>query len=99
MSDELPTNYVQLAGTFAAPAGRYGYSSPEMVKAVDLMRTASTDAERVAAYKAVTEVWTRDVPAVVTSSAPSALISSAKLQGAVRTAGANILFDKAFLQK
>jgi peptide/nickel transport system substrate-binding protein len=99
MSDELPTNYVQLAGTFAAPAGRYGYSSPEMVAAIDLMRTASTDAQRTAAYAAVTKIWTRDVPAVVTTSAPTALIFSAKLHGAVRTAGANILFDKAYLDK
>ncbi len=99
MSDELPANYVQLAGTFAAPAGRYGYSSPDMVKAVDLMRTAGTEAERIAAYAAVSQIWTRDMPAVVTSSAPSALVSTSKLQGAVRTAGANILFDKAFLLK
>jgi peptide/nickel transport system substrate-binding protein len=99
MSDELPANFVQLAGTFAAPAGRYGYSSPDMVKAVDLLRTASTDAERIAAYAAISTVWTRDVPAVVTTSAPSALVFSPKLHGAVRTAGANILFDKAYLDK
>jgi hypothetical protein len=47
----------------------------------------------------VTKIWTRDVPAVVTTSAPTALIFSAKLHGAVRTAGANILFDKAYLDK
>lgn len=99
MSDEVPTNYVQLAGTFAAPNGRYGYSSPEMVTAVDKLRTASSAADRTAAYKAITEIWTRDVPALVTTSAPSALVFTPKLQGAVRTAGANILFDKAFLQK
>ena len=99
MSDEIPANYVQLAGTFAAPIGRYGYSSPDMVAAVDKLRTAATDPDRTAAYKAITEIWTRDVPAAVTYSAPSALISSPKLLGAVRTAGANILFDKAFLLK
>ena len=99
MSDEIPANYVQLSGTFAAPNGRYGYSSPDMVAAVDKLRTAATDADRTAAYKAITEVWTRDVPAAVTYSAPSALLFTPKLQGAVRTAGANILFDKAFLQK
>ena len=70
-----------------------------MVAAVDKLRTAATDADRTAAYKAITEIWTRDVPAAVTYSAPSAFISTPKLQGAVRTAGANILFDKAFLQK
>ena len=99
MSDEVPANYVQLSGTFGAPNGRYGYSSPDMVAAVDKMRTAATDADRTAAYKAVTEIWTRDVPAAVVYSAPSAFVSTAKLQGAVRTAGANILFDKAFLLK
>ena len=99
MVDEFPANYVQLAGTFASPAGRYGYSSPEMVAAIDKMRTANTQTDRVAAVKAVSEIWVRDVPAHVITAIPQALVTSPKLQGAVRTAGSNVLFDKAFLQK
>ena len=99
MVDEFPANYVQLAGTFGAPSGRYGYSSPEMIAAVDKMRTASAQADRVAAVKTVSEVWIKDMPAHVITSVPQALIMTPKLQGAQRTAGSNVLFDKAFLQK
>ena len=99
MTDEFPTNYVQLAGTFAAPNGRYGYSSPDMVAAIDKIRTAKTDAERTAAYKGVSEVWLRDMPAVVLAALPQSLVHTSKLQGVERTAGSNLLFSKAFLAK
>jgi peptide/nickel transport system substrate-binding protein len=99
MVDEFPANYVQLAGSFAAPNGRYGYSTPEMVAAVDKMRTAGSQTERVAAVKAVSEVWVKDMPAHVITTVMQTLVMTPKLQGALRTAGSNVLFDKAFLQK
>jgi peptide/nickel transport system substrate-binding protein len=99
MTDEFPTNYVQLAGTFAAPNGRYGYSSPDMVSAIDKIRTAQSDADRVAAYKGVSDVWLRDMPAVVLAALPQSLISTNKLRGVTRTAGSNLIFDKAYLAK
>jgi len=97
--DETPSNYVQLAGTFAAPNGRYGYSSPDMVQAIDKLRTASSLDAQKAAYKAVHDVWVRDMPAHVIAALPQALVSTPKLKGAVRTAGSSILFDKAYLEK
>ncbi len=97
--DETPANYVQLAGTFAAPNGRYGYSSPEMVQAIDKLRTAADLEAQKAAYKAVTDIWVRDMPAHVLAALPQALVSTPKLKGAVRTAGSSILFDKAYLEK
>ena len=99
MVDEFPADYVQLAGTFAAPNGRYGYSTPEMIAAIDKMRTASSQTDRVAAVKAVSEIWVKDMPAHVITTIPQALITSPKLQGVARTAGSNLLFDKAFLAK
>ncbi len=99
MVDEFPANYVQLSGTFAAPAGRYGYSSPEMVAAVDKMRTARTQEERVAAVKGVSEIWVRDVPAHVITAIPQALVHTPKLHGVTRNAGSNLMFDKAWLEK
>ena len=39
------------------------------------------------------------MPAHVITNVPQALIMTPKLQGALRTAGSNVLFDKAFLQK
>jgi hypothetical protein len=74
-TDENPSNYVQLSGTFGAPAGRYGYHSPEMVAAVDKLRTAKDQTEVVAAYKAISDIWTRDVPSSRAPSAPPARTS------------------------
>jgi ABC-type transport system substrate-binding protein len=97
-TDETPTNYVQLSGTFAPP-GRYGYTSPEMVAAIDKLRTAKDQTEVVAAYKGISDIWTRDVPAAIIAALPQSLLSTPKLKGTVRTAGSNILYDKAYLEK
>ncbi len=97
--DETPANYVQMAGTFAAPNGRYGYSSPDIVKSIDKLRTASNLDAQKAAYKEITEIWVRDMPAHVIAALPQALVSTPKLKGAQRTAGSSILFDKAYLEK
>jgi peptide/nickel transport system substrate-binding protein len=99
MGDEFPLNYVQLAGTFNSKSPRYGYGNAEMDAAIDKMRTAVTQDQRVAANKAVSEIWVRDVPAHVITAIPAALVTSAKLKGVVRTGGASLLFDKAFLEK
>jgi peptide/nickel transport system substrate-binding protein len=99
MVDEFPANYVQLAGTFSAPAGRYGYSSPEMVAGIDKMRTAKSQDERVAAIKTVSEIWVRDMPAHVITAIPQALVHTPKLNGVTRNAGSNLMFDKAWLAK
>jgi hypothetical protein len=95
--DESDANYIQLSGTFGGK--RYGYGSPEMVAAVDLLRTADTDAKRVEAYKQISEIWVRDMPAHVTTSIMQALVHTPKLHDAQRTAASSILFDKAWLEK
>jgi hypothetical protein len=70
-----------------------------MLAAVDQLRTADTDEKRVAAYRAIAEVWVRDVPAVVHTNIMQALIHSPKLHDAQRTAMSSVLFDKAWLEK
>lgn len=87
--------HLQLLGTFGPQ--RYGYGPPDMLAAVDLLRTADTDAKRVDAYRAISEIWVRDVPAHVITQIPQALIHTPNLQGAQRTAASSILFDNAWL--
>ncbi|HEV8297385.1 MAG TPA: ABC transporter substrate-binding protein [Acidimicrobiales bacterium] len=97
--DESDANYLQLKGTFNSAAPRYGYGNAEMDAAIDLLRVADTDAKRVAAYKAISEIWVRDVPAHVTTAIAQDLIHSPKLHDPQRTAASTILFDKAWLEK
>jgi peptide/nickel transport system substrate-binding protein len=95
--DESDGNYLQLIGTFGGK--RYGYGPPDMVAAVDQLRTADTDAKKVAAYKAISDIWVRDEPAHVTTAIMQVLVTSPKLHDAQRTAASSILFDKAWLAK
>jgi peptide/nickel transport system substrate-binding protein len=97
--DESDANYLQLLGTFNSKAPRYGYGNAEMDAAIDLLRTADTDAKRVEAYKKISELWVRDMPAMVTAALMQSLVHSPKLHDAQRTAASIILFDKAWLEK
>jgi peptide/nickel transport system substrate-binding protein len=97
--DESDGNYLQLLGTFNSKAPRYGYGNAEMDAAVDLLRVADTDAKRTEAYKKISEIWVRDVPAHITTTVMQSLVHSPKLHGAQRTAASSILFDKAWLEK
>jgi hypothetical protein len=99
LSDEIDYNYLTLSATFSEANPRFGYASADMTAAVELLRVADTDEKRTAAYKAISAVWTRDVPALVVTSIAQALVLSPKFHGPYRTALATILFDKAWLEK
>jgi peptide/nickel transport system substrate-binding protein len=45
--DESDSNYLQLLGTFGNQ--RYGYGTPELIAAIDELRTADTDEKRTEA--------------------------------------------------
>lgn len=97
LADENDNNFNQLFGIVNNKT--YGYGTPEAVAAVDQLRTADTDAKRVAAYKAITEVWFKDVPALSIVHYNQAMISTPKLNGMIRTGASIVLFHKAFLEK
>jgi peptide/nickel transport system substrate-binding protein len=97
--DDVDSNYPQLVSTFASSNPRYGYGSPEMDAAIDQLRLADTDPKREAAYRAISQIWVRDDPALVITQIPQDLIHTPKLHGAQRTAASIVLFDKAWLQK
>jgi peptide/nickel transport system substrate-binding protein len=97
--DESDANYQSLLASFGSANKRYGYSSPDMDTAIDLLRTADTQEKRVDAYRKISEIWIRDMPAHVITEIPQALIHSPKVHGPTRTAASNVLFDKTWIEK
>ena len=97
--DDADSNYPQLVSTFASANPRYGYGNAEMDAAIDQLRLADTDAKRVAAYKAVSEIWVRDDPALVITQIPQDLVYTPKLHDPWRSGASIVLFNKAWLEK
>ena len=99
LSDESDSNFSQLLVSFGSASKRYGYSSPDMDAAIDLLRVADTDAKRVEAYKKISEVWIRDNPALVITYIPSAVIMNKKVHDINRTGQSGVLLDKTWMEK
>jgi peptide/nickel transport system substrate-binding protein len=97
--DESPVNYLQLVGSFLSTSPRYGYSSPDMDAAMDMLRVAETQEERVEAYRAVSEVWVRDVPGHVIATIMQAMLHRAEIHGLQRTGQSITLFHEAWLEQ
>ena len=95
--DESDNNYNQLLSTFASANPRYGYGSAEMDAAIDLLRTADTDAKRTEAYKKISEIWIRDAPAHVIAIVPQAIVHTPSCRH--RTSRVVTLYDKAWIEK
>jgi ABC-type transport system substrate-binding protein len=91
--------YPALSGSFGSADRRYGYGNAEFDAAVDLLRTADTDAKRTDAYRKISDIWNRDIPAHVITSLEQGLVFSPKLHGVQRTAYTNFIFDKAWLDR
>jgi peptide/nickel transport system substrate-binding protein len=97
--DESDNNYNQLLSTFSSANPRYGYGSAEMDAAIDLLRTADTDAKRTEGYKRISEIWIRDAPAHVIAIVPQAIVHTTKMHDIVRTGSSITLYDKAWIEK
>ena len=97
VTDESDGNYLPLAQTFAGK--RYGYGPQDMLDAVDKLRTATNDSERVAAYKGISDIWIRDVPSHVTNSVMFAWVYASKVHGPLRTSIQDVLLDKAWIER
>ena len=97
--DESDNNYNQLLSTFNSSNPRYGYGNAEMDAAIDLLRTADTDAKRTEAYKQISLIWIRDAPAHVIAIVPQAIVHTPKMHDIVRTGSSITLYDKAWLEK
>lgn len=101
MNDEAGRTYLKLAGAFGANGQppQFGYTSDEMLQALDKLRVASTPEQREATFGEITEVWTRDVPAVPIAEIPEAVVHASNLHGIRYEGAAIVLFDKAWLER
>jgi peptide/nickel transport system substrate-binding protein len=97
--DDVDAAYTALLASFNSKTLRYGYGTADFDAAVELLRVADTDAKRVEAYKKVSEVWIRDLPAHVMTSLPQGWIHTPKLHGVQRNAYTSYHLDKAWLEK
>jgi peptide/nickel transport system substrate-binding protein len=97
--DESAVNYLQMVGSFASTSPRYGYSSPEMDAAMDLLRVAESEEERVEAYRAISEVWVEDVPAHVITTIAQSMVHTPEVHGLVRTGQSITLFHDAWMEQ
>ena len=76
MLDDVDAAYTALLASFNSKTLRYGYGTADFDAAVELLRTADTDPKRVDAYKKISEVWIRDLPAHVMTALPQGWIHS-----------------------
>jgi ABC-type transport system substrate-binding protein len=97
--DDVDAPYLALRRAFSSTTKTYGYGNAEMDAAIDLLRTADTDAKRTEAYKQITELWVRDMPAHIITGLQQGLIMTPKLHGVERTGQTAFHFSKAWLEK
>jgi peptide/nickel transport system substrate-binding protein len=94
--DEPPGTYLQMVASFT---GLYGYNNPEMVAAVDSLRTADTPEKKKDSFNKISELWFRDNPSAVFTISKNGFIVGSKLHGVQRGAYAKVWFDKAWLSQ
>ena len=97
--DDVDAAYTALLASFNSKTLRYGFGNADFDAAVELLRTADTDPKRVEAYKKVSEIWIRDLPAHVMTALPQGWIHSPKVHGVQRNAYTSYHLDKAWLEK
>ena len=97
--DESDNNYNQLLSTFASANPRYGWGTPEMDAAIDLLRLADSDAKRTEGYKKISDLWVAGAQAHVLVNFNQNIAMTPKLNDVVRTGQSVVLFDKAYLEK
>jgi peptide/nickel transport system substrate-binding protein len=97
--DEHDVNYLQLIGSFNTQNPRYGVTSPALEAAIDKLRTAETQEDRVEAYGEVTEAWFDVMPAHVISVIPQAMLYTPEVHGLLRSGASITLFHEAWYEQ
>jgi peptide/nickel transport system substrate-binding protein len=87
----------QLFKTFYKTTARFGYTNPDMDAALDALRLASTDPQRVAAFAKIAEIWNRDMPAAILGPVVSAWVAGPNLHGLKFSTSDLLLLNDAWL--
>lgn len=81
-----------------SPTNRLGYANPAMDAALDKLRVAATDDERRAAFKAIAEIFSADVPIAVFEAVEEYVAFDPDVHGVVPTSNSVMLFDKTWIE-
>jgi ABC-type oligopeptide transport system substrate-binding subunit len=79
--------------------GRYGLRSPAFDAALDKLRLAATLDEKKAGYKALSEAWAKDLPAIPIATVYQGVVHNKNVNGLAQTGGGIVSFEKAWLAK
>jgi ABC-type transport system substrate-binding protein len=96
--DTSDADYFFTSTNFAT-GGRYGLKSATFDAALDKLRLASTLEQKKAGYKALSEAWAKDMPAVPISTVFAGVVHAKNLNGLVATGGGIVDFHKAWLAR
>jgi peptide/nickel transport system substrate-binding protein len=99
MSQSPQETYNQLYKSFNATTPRFGYTSPDMVAALNKLAVSTSQTDLVAVFKMIAETWQRDVPSVVFGNSDAAWIANKKIQGFQLSTSEAGIFHKVWISQ
>jgi ABC-type transport system substrate-binding protein len=96
--DTSDADYFFTSTNFSS-TGRYGLRSTGFDSALDKLRLASNLDEKKAGYKALSEAWAKDLPAIPIATIYQGVVHNKNLHGLAQTGGGIVSFEKAWLAK
>jgi peptide/nickel transport system substrate-binding protein len=96
--DTTDADYFFTSTNFSS-TGRYGLRSPQFDAALDQMRLAATLDQKKAAYKALSEAWAKDLPAIPIATVYQGVVHAKNIHDLRQTGGGIVSFEKAWIQK
>ncbi|HEX7097357.1 MAG TPA: ABC transporter substrate-binding protein [Acidimicrobiales bacterium] len=76
----------------------FGYSNPEMDRAISELRRAVTDEERTAAFKRVQDIFTQDAVAYPYATTSELIAWDPKVHGPLPNTSTTVMFDKTWIE-
>jgi peptide/nickel transport system substrate-binding protein len=96
--DTTDADYFFTSTNFSS-TGRYGLRSAQFDAALDQMRLAGTLDQKKAAYKALSEAWAKELPAIPIATVFQGVVHAKNIHDLRQTGGGIVSFDKAWIQK
>ena len=98
-TDDL--GFWNLFNNFSSTSGsnRAGYKSPAMDAGLNQVRAASSDEQKKAGYKAMSEAYIKDIPMISVDALPESIVSQPSVQNLAKTVQSMVHLDKTWIKK
>jgi ABC-type transport system substrate-binding protein len=98
-TDDL--GFWNLFNNFASTSAsnRAGYKSQAMDAGLNLVRAASSDEQKKAGYKAMSEAYIKEIPMISIDALPETIASQPSVQNLAKTVQSMVHYDKAWIKK